>query len=635
MRSPLPARRFAPAAALALALTTVLTACNDDPSGGGGRGGDDPAAGGADAPGDWSVFVYMDADNNLEPAALEDLTEMTEASGTRFVVLVDRAEGFTADDALGLGDFTDARLLRIEDGQVETLDSPGELNMGDPATVTGFLSSGLREHASDHNAFVVWDHGGAWRGAAWDDSHDGDNLQLPELSSGISAALEQADHDRLDLVGFDACLMADFSVAEALAPVADHMIASQELEPGQGWDWTGITDDGSSTTEQFTTRIVDSYTEAAIAAGIQDTTLSVLDLDEIDAVGEALDGLEDVLSEPGAASIVGRVAAARSSSTSYGRDPDPTQDYWLVDLGNLAEGLAGLDETADVAADLTEAIDDAVVSGRYGPAAARSTGLALYFPESVDYRDPAYEGSATGLIDAFYQRVAEVPDSELPLYVDEDRLLEEHQVSEDSSGIELSADLTPGGGGNVAFTRLFWGQVDIDQPTNVVLFGRRNAAIEGDTVSGSYDWRYLEVTDGAETTVAFADLTYAPSGELARITVPMTFVRGGATARGRIVLSVVDGEIAAETFYVRVPGGGVSPITVQAGDQFVPMLGHRDLARGGTKWQPATQRLLAADAAALDWTYGPIPPAVAVMLGLAFEGVNGFRDFVFYGTASP
>ena len=87
MRSPLPARRFAPAAALALALTTVLTACNDDPSGGGGRGGDDPAAGGADAPGDWSVFVYMDADNNLEVAS-SGSTSLHSSSGSVICAVV-------------------------------------------------------------------------------------------------------------------------------------------------------------------------------------------------------------------------------------------------------------------------------------------------------------------------------------------------------------------------------------------------------------------------------------------------------------------------------------------------------------------------------------------------------------------
>ena len=34
--------------------------------------------------------------------------------------------------------------------------------------------------------------------------------------------------------------MATYEVASALAPVADRLLASQELEPGHGWDYRAL-----------------------------------------------------------------------------------------------------------------------------------------------------------------------------------------------------------------------------------------------------------------------------------------------------------------------------------------------------------------------------------------------------------
>jgi hypothetical protein len=89
-----------------------------------------------DEPGAWTVMVYMDGDNNLEGAALEDLLEMGDATNTEFVVLLDRSPGYASGDLLGLGDFTDSVLLHVADGQAEMLDTPGEVDMGDPSPTT-------------------------------------------------------------------------------------------------------------------------------------------------------------------------------------------------------------------------------------------------------------------------------------------------------------------------------------------------------------------------------------------------------------------------------------------------------------------------------------------------------------------
>lgn len=620
-------RRSLPAALLGLALaTSALTA-------GCSRESDVDRA--SDDPGDWTVLVYMDADNSLEPAAISDLAEMTEADGTQFIVLVDRAEDYADADLFGLGDFTDARLLRIRDGKVKLLDSPGELNMGDPTTLADFVETGLDDHRRDHNALVVWNHGGSWRGAAWDDSHDGDNLTPAEMAAGIKAGLSHTRVDRFDLLGFDACLMADVSVASDLAPVADYLVASEELEPGQGWNWAGVTDDGSSTATEFAQRIVDAYTEAADAAGIQDTTLSVVDLVRVEAVAEALDGPDGVaavLDSPEAVEVVGRVAAARSDSLGFGRSAVPELDYWLVDLGNLAAGLAEVDGAEEAAAALAAAVDDAVVTGRYGPLAAEATGLAVYFPSSAAYRDVTYDGPGADMIDAFYARAAEVPESAVPLFVDEDRELTRRQVSADDDGIELRADVADRTGGNIASAELFGGSTDA---SGAIFYGRDRADVDGDTVTGRYDWKVLTLSDGRTTATAFADLDRTPDGAVARVDVPIRYSRGVVPLRGRLVLSVVDGQVSARTFFLNIVGGGVSAITPQAGDTFTPLLLKADLATRALSWLRAPGAGLSADPATLEATYSAAPSGQSALVGLSLVGVTNVADLVIHRTTTP
>jgi hypothetical protein len=67
----------------------------------------------AQAPAQWTFMVYMAADNDLEPFAINDLMEMQAVGSTddvNIIVQMDRAEGY---EEL-VGDWTDARRFRIE-----------------------------------------------------------------------------------------------------------------------------------------------------------------------------------------------------------------------------------------------------------------------------------------------------------------------------------------------------------------------------------------------------------------------------------------------------------------------------------------------------------------------------------------
>lgn len=68
-----------------------------------------------------------------------------------------------------------------------------------------------------------------------------DQFTIPTLVAGLSQGLAGAGGSRrLDLIGFDACLMSMYEVGSALAPYARSLLASELLEPGHGWDYTAL-----------------------------------------------------------------------------------------------------------------------------------------------------------------------------------------------------------------------------------------------------------------------------------------------------------------------------------------------------------------------------------------------------------
>lgn len=92
----------------------------------------------------WLVMVYMAADNNLDPYALEDVIEMQKigsADTLKITVLMDRVD---------YGDWTEARRFLVTrpstqggkaswDPLLPTCESVGEPNMGDPGVLSDFV----------------------------------------------------------------------------------------------------------------------------------------------------------------------------------------------------------------------------------------------------------------------------------------------------------------------------------------------------------------------------------------------------------------------------------------------------------------------------------------------------------------
>ncbi|HTF56214.1 MAG TPA: clostripain-related cysteine peptidase, partial [Planctomycetota bacterium] len=143
----------------------------------------------------WTIMVYMDADNDLEEAALADMNEIEAAPPSpqvNVLALLDRSPGTAAADGGGYtnadGNWTETRRFVIaSDSDLTTINSPftsmGELNLGDPATLQTFLEWGIANYPASHYAVVIWGHGRSWITAGLDETSANDGLDLTEIQT--------------------------------------------------------------------------------------------------------------------------------------------------------------------------------------------------------------------------------------------------------------------------------------------------------------------------------------------------------------------------------------------------------------------------------------------------------------------
>ena len=139
--------------------------------------------------------------------------------------------------------------------------------------------------------------GGSVSGAAFDELHGLDSLDLSEMYQAFDAVWSaDAEHPALELVGFDTCLMATVDTAYTFCDLSHYLVASEEVEPANGWDYTGwlgaLAEDPSMDGATLGTAICDSFQEGCEIYGTDDEiTLSVIDLSRISPLLVAYDNL--------------------------------------------------------------------------------------------------------------------------------------------------------------------------------------------------------------------------------------------------------------------------------------------------------------------------------------------------------
>lgn len=327
-----------------------------------------------------TVMVYM-CGSNLESRsglASDDILEMMDSDFDAKYTNVFLMTGGTQEwsmpsvnaDATGIYQLRANGMRRLWQGEM--------LNMGDGETLSLFLNTVAKESHTDRYVLIFWDHGGGpLNGVCWDENFENDSLSLFELLEGLSES--PFAEKKLDMIGFDACLMGSVETAWLLSPYARYMVASEEREPGSGWDYSflfGMEKDASPVCTGK--RIIDAYLGSFPEDYGSALTLSLIDLayaDEIvNEMSAYFESLNDILTN----SIFKSIAALRYGVQGYGRDYRAVEsaDYDMVDVIGLLKACEGYDlpESDRLIGLISEAI---LVNGTN---LSDSYGLSVYFP---------------------------------------------------------------------------------------------------------------------------------------------------------------------------------------------------------------------------------------------------------------
>ncbi|MBU0623529.1 MAG: hypothetical protein KJ672_01655 [Candidatus Thermoplasmatota archaeon] len=320
----------------------------------------------------WTVMVYLDADNNLEPFGemnLEMLESVGSSTDVNFVVLMDTYSG-------------PASLLYVRKGSSDVIASWGEVNMGDPATMSAFIKEAKKAAPAEKYCFITWDHGAGWRGMNWDDTSE----QQTGTSQFIDMnELRQAVEDggvKFDVFAFDQCMMAQPEVAYEMAGYAKYLVFSEETIYGQGFPYDMIAADLEANSVmsglELSKVIVQDFSAYYSSFNwASDWTISAYDMAAVGSLTAAVKHLASA-----------QLNALPTYRSQFKNDLANTPGYYYpyyadlkVYATNVYNDKAIRDkDVKDAAGEGISAVHDGVVLAMNSKHNHDSTGLSIYFP---------------------------------------------------------------------------------------------------------------------------------------------------------------------------------------------------------------------------------------------------------------
>lgn len=340
----------------------------------------------------WTFLVYLigsDLESN-DGSGTSDLQEMMKVGSTENLNVIVTTGGANKDNSSEPGGINWKKIKRwqVGKGKLNPLAyTAASNNMATPANLTDFIAWGEKSYPADKFVLVLWDHGGALDGYGHDENA---NMMLSVMQ--IKEALDNASkitRNKLEVLGFDACLMANLEVLTNYKSYSNYFVASEEVEPGHGWNYTPIFNaianntvtDGASLGKV----IADGYIAQSKTEETSGITLSVINNAKVDKVIAALDGfVSDITAaaQKNTGSKYLPISKGRSESEEYGKsDKSPDKSLDVVDIMDFAKHIKTVNPDVATSADvLINALNEAVVYKVKDKTKPNSNGLTMFFP---------------------------------------------------------------------------------------------------------------------------------------------------------------------------------------------------------------------------------------------------------------
>ncbi|MBU1355114.1 MAG: pre-peptidase C-terminal domain-containing protein [Candidatus Edwardsbacteria bacterium] len=336
---------------------------------------------------EWTIMVYLNADNDLEQYGLDDFIEMSNASYSsgkvNLIVQMDRASGY----ATGYDNWTSCKRFKIANGMTPTaayqISDIGEVDMGNPQTLADFAKWAIQNYPANKYSLVMWDHGDGWyksddgspifKGFSNDNSHG----SVIDISNGeIANALSQIKTylgRNLDHVGWDACLMGMWEVLDIAKGYANVANVSEEVEGAAGWYYTNFLNNLNTTP---TMSAIDMG-KAIINGTSGQQTLSVVDLAQIPNLTAKVNAFADSLMKARGAGYSSAIGSAMTNTLKF----SSSYFQYHIDLVDFCRKICAQTVPAglkNAAANCTTAVQNAVKLYKNNSTYANARGIAIY-----------------------------------------------------------------------------------------------------------------------------------------------------------------------------------------------------------------------------------------------------------------
>ena len=364
---------------------------------------------------DWTVLLYM-CGSNLESSmtntdgygfAVSDLKEILKVSGqpddVNIIIETGGSSTWTSNSKAKYSSGYSIsssfnQIHRVEKQKIvleKQLDN--YLNMGDPNTLQDFIEYGLNNYPADKTALILWNHGGGLQGVCFGEVSKGnlsnDGLEATEVVEAVSGALNNCgmNGQKLEWIGYDACLMQVQDIAEMNSPYFKYMVGSEESEAGAGWDYDTWIDDlyAGKDTETILKSIVDGFIQdnGGASSRYNDQTLSYLRLQYAEEYKNAWENM--------AVALKSKITSSNKSSFNDLVDDakhyaDTDYDYYGLFDAMYFVSLLSNSSKFNPGSTYTTAVTDAFAKLRgyasCGKGAGNSNGLCMFWCISSSYK---------------------------------------------------------------------------------------------------------------------------------------------------------------------------------------------------------------------------------------------------------
>jgi len=287
---------------------------------------------------DWTLMIYISADNDLRNFAIRNLKQMTKVGSNGYINIIVHL------DIKLSGNRKVTKRYYIQKDKILHLNANDpatqRMDSGNPETLFSFCNWGVSEFPAENYGLILWNHGtgpldprrgriiklsdlftfnpqinkveidrsigffdllDAYqtenRGICWDDT-TGNYLTSHDLDYALGKIYSKVlEGKKFAFIGFDACLMQDIGVAHIVKKYSDIMIGSQEVILGTGWHYVETLKpflQKPLSKEEFSKHIVYSYRNAYNRI-TNDYTLSAIKLDEFSFIEDNLNIISNLL----------------------------------------------------------------------------------------------------------------------------------------------------------------------------------------------------------------------------------------------------------------------------------------------------------------------------------------------------